>query len=109
MARRESLKRWATWKVGVVAAVALTGVGALLVPTAGSAKPGFPEAGFAPVLIPSNVGVKCLPGHQFGTSVAAVRIGIHYMGTGHLYGAKTVKVTGLPGAVYTLRTPHYTS
>jgi hypothetical protein len=95
--------------VGLVAIVGLA-AGALLIPSAGSAKPGFPEHGFSPVLIPSSIGVNCAPGHKFGTSVGAVRIGIHYTGTGHLYGAKTVTVTGLPGHhEYTLSTPHYTA
>jgi hypothetical protein len=99
-----------TWKLASVAGILMLGIGALLIPSAAQGKPGSPEAGFTPVLIPSNVAVKCAPGAQFGTSVGPVHIGIHYVGTGHLYGAKTVTVSGLPGSNhYVLSTPHYTT
>ena len=110
MARSGQRKLRFTWKLGTVAAVALLGVGALLIPSGAQGKLGFPEAGFTPVLIPSHIAVNCLPGHQYGTSVGPVHIGIHYTGSGHLYGAKTVTVSGLPGSNhYVLSTPHYTT
>ena len=109
MARTDSPQRRVRWKIASAAGLLLLGAAALVIPSGAQGKLGYPEAGFTPVLIPSHIAVKCLPGHQYGTSVGAVKIGIHYQGTGHLYGAKTVTVTGLPGAQYTLRTPHYTA
>ncbi len=91
------------WLVGVVGVA----IGLLMIPAAGSATSGFPGPGFTPSLFPSNVGVNCLPGHTYGVSVGAVKVGIHRVGPGHLGSAETITVYGLPGARYTLRPPHF--
>ncbi len=96
-----------TTRISALVGVLALAVGALLIPSAVSATQGFPGAGFTPVLIPSHIGVKCAPGAQYGTSIAAVNIGIHRVGSGHLGPARAVTVYGLPGARYTLRAPHF--
>jgi hypothetical protein len=109
MATGRARRRWTTGKVGTAVGIALLAGGALLVPAAVSATPGFSGPGFTPALVPSNVGVKCAPGAQYGVSVAAVKIGIHRVGPGHLGKAETITVYGLPGARYTLQPPHFTA